>query len=131
MSGTTQYITFGIEEETFALSVEKVQVIMDLKPLSPLPHAPAYVMGLMDVRGIGILVIDLREKLGLERVPPTTSTRVIIVEAEIDGQKTSFGVVADCVFEVTDLYGAATEPVSSIGNRRQPVYIIGIGQGSH
>lgn len=131
MTETTQYITFGIDEERFALSVDKVQEILDLQPISRLPHAPAYVLGLMDVRGIGMLVIDLRTKFGLERIPPTNRTRVIIVEAEIDRQKTPVGLVADCVFEVTDLGGVALEPAPSMGSRWRPDYIVGIGrQGS-
>jgi len=127
MTKTTQYITFGIEEETFALSVEKVQEVLDLKPLSRLPHAPACVLGLMDVRGIRMLVIDLRAKFGLERVPPTTSTRVIIVKAEIDGQKMLFGLVADRIFDVMDLSSGALESTPSMGSQGQPHYIVGIG----
>jgi purine-binding chemotaxis protein CheW len=131
MSETTQYITFGIDKERFALSVEKVREILDLQPISRLPHAPDYVLGLMDVRGVGMLVIDLRTKFGLERLPPTNRTRVIIVEAEIDGQKTPIGLVADCVFEVTDLGGTPLEPAPSIGGRWRAEYIVGIGrQGS-
>jgi purine-binding chemotaxis protein CheW len=128
MTEITQYITFGIDEERFALSVEKVREILDLQPISRLPHAPPYVLGLMDVRGIGMLVIDLRTKFGLQRVPATNRTRVIIVEAEIDGQKTPVGLVADCVFEVTDLGGTALEPAPSMGSRWRADYIAGIGR---
>jgi purine-binding chemotaxis protein CheW len=128
MAQTTQYLTFGIDQERFALPVEKVQEILDLQPISRLPHAPAYVLGLMDVRGVGMLVIDLRTKFGLDRVEPTNRTRVIVVEAMIDGQKLPVGLVADCVFEVTGLGGKELEPPPSIGSRWKADYIVGIGR---
>jgi purine-binding chemotaxis protein CheW len=130
MTETMQYITFGIDGERFALSVERVQEILVLKPISRLPNLPPYVLGLLDVRGIPTVVIDLRTKLGLERVPPTNRTRVIIVEVEIYNHKTPIGLIVDCVFEVTDLGGAALEPAPEMGRWRTD-YILGIGwQGS-
>jgi purine-binding chemotaxis protein CheW len=128
MAQTTQYLTFGIDQERFALTVGKVQEILDLQPISRLPHAPAYVVGLMDVRGVGMLVIDLRTKFGLDRVEPTNRTRVVVVEAMIDGQKSPVGLVADCVFEVTDLGGKDLEPTPAIGSRWRADYIAGIGR---
>ena len=53
MAHTTQYVTFGIDQERFALSVEQVQEVLDFKSISRVPHAPDYVLGLMDVRGVG------------------------------------------------------------------------------
>jgi purine-binding chemotaxis protein CheW len=128
MAQTTQYLTFGIDQERFAISVEKVQEILDLQQISRVPHAPAYVLGLMDVRGVGMLVIDLRTKFGLSRVEATNQTRVIIVDAEIGGRRSPVGLVADCVYEVTDLGGAELEPPPSIGNRWRADYIVGVGR---
>jgi len=130
MTETTQYIIFGVDRERFALSVKKVQEILDLQPISRLPYAPAYVLGLMDIRGTSLLVIDLRTKFGLEPIPPTNRTRVIIVEADIDGQNVPAGLVADCVFEVSDLGGKSLEPPPSIGSRWRADYIAGIGRSN-
>src|SRR5262245_53387109 len=93
MAQATQYLTFGIDRERFAICVEKVQEILDLQEISRVPHAPAYVLGLMDVRGVGMLVIDLRTKFGLDRIEATNQTRVIVVEAVIDGRKSPVGLV--------------------------------------
>jgi purine-binding chemotaxis protein CheW len=128
MAQTTQYLTFGIDQERFALSVDKVQEILDVQPISRVPHAPDYVLGLMDVRGVGMLVIDLRTKFGLPRAAATNRTRVIVVEAVIDGHKSPVGLVADCVFEVTDLGGKDLEPPPAIGSRWRAAYIIGVGR---
>ena len=128
MAQAIQYLTFGVDQERFALAVEQVQEILDLGPISRVPHAPDYVVGLMDVRGVGMLLIDLRTKFGLARVPPTNRTRVIVVDAVIEGQSSRVGLVADCVFEVTDMGGGALAPPPAIGGRWRADYIIGVGR---
>jgi len=128
MAQAIQYLTFGVDNERFAVPVEQVQEILDLRPISRIPHAPDYVVGLMDVRGIGMLLIDLRAKFGLARVEATNRTRVIVADTLIEGTKSRVGLVADCVFEVTDLGGGAFEPPPAIGSRWRADYIVGIGR---
>jgi purine-binding chemotaxis protein CheW len=128
MTQLSQYLTFGIDREQFALAVEKVQEILDLQPISRVPHAPNYVLGLMDVRNVTMLVIDLRTKFGLERAEATNKTRVIVVDAQIDGTHASIGLVADCVYEVTDLGGKPLDPAPTIGSRWRADYIVGVGR---
>jgi len=131
MAQAIQYLTFGVDEERFALPIEQVREILDLRPISRIPHAPDYVVGLMDVRGVGMLLIDLRAKFGLARVEATNRTRVIVADTAIEGTKSRVGLVADCVFEVTDLGGGAFEPPPAIGSRWRADYIVGVGrQGS-
>jgi len=128
MSQFTQYLTFGIDRERFALPVEQVQEILDLQPVSRIPHAPAYLLGLMDVRGVTMLVIDLRAKFGLELAEATNRTRIIVVEALIEGRLTPVGLVTDCVFEVTDLGGKPLDPAPNMGSRWRAEYVIGVGR---
>lgn len=128
MTQMSQYLTFGIDREQFALAVEKVQEILDLQPISRVPHAPNYVLGLMDVRNVTMLVIDLRTKFGLARGEATNKTRVIVVEALIDGMKAPIGLVADCVYEVTDLGGKPLDPAPTIGSRWRADYVVGVGR---
>lgn len=128
MTQTIQYLTFGVDREHFALAVEKVQEILDLQPISRVPNAPNYVLGLMDVRNVTMLVIDLRAKFGLERAEATNKTRVIVVDAVIDETKAPIGLVADCVYEVTDLGGNPLDAPPTIGSRWRADYIIGVGR---
>jgi purine-binding chemotaxis protein CheW len=128
MAQASQYLTFGIEQERFALPVERVQEVLDMRPISRLPHAPNYVLGLTDVRGVGLLVIDLRLKFGLSRAETTNRTRIIVVEASIEGKRMAMGLVADCVFAVSDLDGAALEPPPAIGSRWRADFVIGVGR---
>ena len=128
MVETRQYLTFGIDQERFALPVERVQEVLDMRPISRLPHAPPYVLGLTDVRGAGLLVIDLRIKFGFVATEATNRTRIIVVDAAVEGQRLGVGLVADCVFAVSDLDGAALEPPPSIGSRWRADYVIGVGR---
>ena len=71
MAERPQYVTLGVAEELFAAPVEKVQEILDMRPIARLPQAPGTLLGMIDVRGQGIPVVDLRLTLGL---PPARST---------------------------------------------------------
>ena len=128
MAQTSQYLTFGIDRECFALPVERVREVLDMRPISRLPHAPPYVLGMTDVRGSGLLVIDLRLKFGLPPTEATNRTRIILVDATIDGQRLGVGLVADCVFAVSDLSDATLEPPPSIGSRWRAEYVVGVGR---
>ena len=100
MVATRQYLTFGIDRERFALPIERVQEVLDMRPISRLPHAPPYVLGLIDVRGVGLLVIDLRVKFGFVPTEATNRTRIIVVDAAVEGQRLGAGLVADDVIGV-------------------------------
>lgn len=128
MTELSQYVTLGIDRETFAIPVERVQEILDMREVSRLPHAPAYLLGIIDVRGRSVPVIDLRTKLGLPRVEATSSTRILVLEVPIDGRPTLLGLVADRVFEVTDIDTAQIEPPPEIGARWRSDYITGVGR---
>jgi purine-binding chemotaxis protein CheW len=128
MSKFSQFLTFGIEDDCFALPVERVREVLDVQPYSRLPNAPDYVLGLIDVRGQSLVVLDLRLKFGIQAVPATNRTRIVVVEATIDGVLVGLGLLADCVFAVTDLEGGKLEPAPSIGQRWRADFVIGVGR---
>jgi purine-binding chemotaxis protein CheW len=128
MSKASQYLTFGIDNEVFALPVERVREVLELRPLSRLPKAPDFVLGLIDVRGESLVVADLRLRFGFPAAPPTDRTRIIVVQAHVGGAPLSLGLKADCVFAVSDLDGAALEPPPTIGRRWRAEYVVGVGR---
>jgi purine-binding chemotaxis protein CheW len=128
MSKVSQYLTFGIENEVFALPVERVREVLDLRPFSRLPKSPDFVLGLIDVRGASLVVVDLRLRFGFAAAPPTNRTRIIVVEADVGGQKLGLGLMADCVFAVSDLDGAGLDPPPSIGQRWRAECVVGVGR---
>jgi purine-binding chemotaxis protein CheW len=123
---STQYVTLGIDRETFAIPVKSVQEILDIREISRLPHAPDYLLGIIDVRGRSVPVIDLRIKLGLPSVPNTSNTRILVLEVPIDSRIVLLGLVADRVFEVTGFDADQIEPPPEIGTRWRSEYIVGV-----
>ncbi|CCE04310.1 Chemotaxis protein cheW [Bradyrhizobium sp. STM 3843] len=128
MAAISQYLTLGLAGETFGISIRNVREILDMRPISRLPHAPHFLLGMIDVRGSGYPIVDLRLKLDLPSVPPTDATRIIILDVPIEDRIVGVGFVADCVFEVTDIDESTTEPVPSVGGRWQSDYIARIGR---
>lgn len=128
MAETAQYLTLGLAGETFGISIRNVREILDMRPISRLPHAPHFLLGMIDVRGSGYPIVDLRLKLDLPSVPATDATRIIILDVPIGNRIVGVGFVADCVYEVTDIDESTMEPVPSVGGRWQSDYIAGIGR---
>jgi purine-binding chemotaxis protein CheW len=128
MAATSQYLTLGLAGETFGISIRNVREILDMRPISRLPHAPDFLLGMIDVRGSGYPIVDLRIKLGLPSVAVTEATRIIILDVPMNDRLVGVGFVADCVFEVTDIDDGSLEPVPSVGGRWQSEYIAGIGR---
>jgi purine-binding chemotaxis protein CheW len=127
MSEATQYLTLGVGREVFGIPVEHVREILDMREISRLPQAPTYLLGLIDVRGCSVPVIDLRAKLGLASAAATSTTRIVVLEIAIEERPTVLGLVADRVYEVTALSGEL-EPPPQIGSRWRSDYITGIGR---
>ncbi|MEY9182594.1 purine-binding chemotaxis protein CheW [Bradyrhizobium sp. USDA 326] len=128
MAATSQYLTLGLAGETFGISIRNVREILDMRPISRLPHAPNFLLGMIDVRGSGYPIVDLRTKLGLPGVPSTEATRIIILDVPMKDRLVGVGFVADCVFEVTDIDEQAIEPIPEIGGKWQSDYAAGIGR---
>ena len=128
MPNSSQYLTLGLDQETFGIDIQHVREILDMGPISALPHAPDFLLGMIDVRGSGYPVVDLRLKLGLPRAERTPATRIIILDVPVNGRRTGVGFVADRVFEVTSLDKGELEPAPEIGGRWQSNYIEGIGR---
>jgi len=124
----TQYVTIGIDHEVFAISVEQVREILDLCPLTRLPNAPDFLAGMIDVRGQGVPVIELRRKLGLPSTTPTENTRIVVLEVQLDQRQITLGMVADRVFEVTALDEQGMEGAPEVGVRWRSDYIQAIGR---
>jgi purine-binding chemotaxis protein CheW len=124
----TQFVTLGIDRETFALPVETVREILDMCEISKLPNAPEQLMGMIDVRGTAVPVIDLRTKFGLKRIEATSTTRILVLEFSSNARTSLIGLVADRVFEVTSLDEDRLDPAPETGCRWRSEHIAGIGR---
>lgn len=122
-----QFVTLGIESEVFAVPVEAVLEILDMRPVFRVPEAPPYMLGLIDLRGRSVPVLDLRGKLGLPSIPATETTRILVIETTVAGRPMVLGLVADRVIEVLAFSGKDIEPPPEIGVHWHSDYINGVG----
>ncbi|TWB15274.1 purine-binding chemotaxis protein CheW [Nitrospirillum amazonense] len=127
-SRDAQFVTLGIEREIYAVPVEAVVEILDMRPVFRIPETPPYLVGLIDVRGRGVPVIDLRLKLGLSPGIPSEHTRILVLHVPINGRDIALGLIADRVFEVLPLDLRQLEGPPDIGVSWRSDYIRGVGR---
>jgi purine-binding chemotaxis protein CheW len=117
-----QYVTFRLAEEIYGINVMQVQEVLRVSEIAPVPGAPHYVLGIINLRGNVVTVIDTRIRLGLETTEVTDSTRIVIIE----GAKHVVGILVDCVAEVVDLATSEIESAPNVGNDESAKYIQGV-----
>jgi len=121
-----QVVTFGMGDEVFAVPVTMVREILDYRPAFRVPNGPAWMLGITDVRGQGVPMIDLRMRLGLAPVEPTLATRVLIVDVVLADRMLSLGLVVDRVIAVASFERDRLESAPDIGLRWRSDYIAGV-----
>ncbi|SIR36727.1 purine-binding chemotaxis protein CheW [Rhizobium sp. RU35A] len=126
VNSEAQFVTFSLGEEIFAVPVEVVREILDHEEAFKIPHGPDYLLGLRDVRGQGVPVIDLRLRLGLSRTTKTPHTRILVLDVPVEQRMLALGLVADRVYEVVPFQPSQIEPAPDIGIRWKSDYIAGV-----
>ncbi len=121
-----QYVTLGLGREVFAVPVSMVREILDYRDPFAIPEGPPWMLGLIDVRGRGVPMIDLRTKLGLTRATPTLVTRILVLDVPIEGRTLSLGLVADRVLEVASFADDEIEGAPDVGVTWRSDYIAGV-----
>lgn len=124
----SQYLTFKLGEEVFALDVAQVREVLDLSPITKVPRSPDFMRGVINVRGSVVPVVDLRLKLGLSETEKSLDTRIIVMEISMDEEVTTLGAIADSVHEVMELDPNQVELPPRIGTRWRTEFIRGIGK---
>lgn len=125
---TTQYLTFKLEDEVFALEISKVREVLDFTVVTKVPQTPEFMLGVINLRGSVVPVVDMRLKFAMTKTQTTVNTCVIIVEIELDGETTVLGALADSVQEVIELDPDQIEPPPRIGTRLKTKFIKGMGK---
>jgi purine-binding chemotaxis protein CheW len=123
-----QILTVGLEHEIFALEAACVREILDLVPVTAVPHARAFVDGLINVRGKVVPLADLRLRFGMAPTEATRNTRIVVIEVAIDGEPITVGLLADKVYEVTDLPLADIEATPPLGMGWRSDFTKGVGK---
>ncbi len=132
MIDTTQYLTFKLDDEVFALDISKVREVLDFTAITKVPRTPEFMRGVINLRGSVVPVVDLRLKFGMSKTEKTVNTCIIITEVSVDGDTTILGMLADSVQEVMNLEPDHIEPAPKIGTKLNVEFIKGMGkQGEH
>lgn len=113
--GLQQVLTFTLGEESFGVEILRVQEIRGWSRVTQLPEAPQHVLGVLNLRGSIVPIVDLRTRLGLERVEHTPLTVIVVLSVESDQGRRDFGIVVDGVSDVTDLTPEHLKPTPDLG----------------
>jgi len=124
----TQYLTFKLEEEIFALDVAKVREILDFTDITKVPQTPDFMRGVINLRGSVVPVVDMRLKFGMSKSEKTVNTCIVVAEVTTEGETTVLGALADSVQEVIELEPAQIEPAPRIGTKLRTDFIRGMGK---
>ena len=126
----SQYLTFNLEDDIYALGVADVREVMELElnHVTKIPRTPDYLRGVINVRGSVVPVIDMRIKFNMEKQETTIDSCIIIIEIPLNGKTTILGILADSVHEVIDLAPEQIEAAPEIGNQLRTEFIAGIGK---
>jgi len=117
-----QWVTFKLEDETYGINVMQVQEILRYSEIAPVPGAPLYVQGIINLRGNVVTVIDTRSRFGLESCEVTDDTRIVVIESE----KQVIGILVDSASEVVYLKASEIDDAPNIGNEESAKFIQGV-----
>ncbi|WP_031571282.1 chemotaxis protein CheW [Rheinheimera texasensis] len=117
-----QWVTFKLQEETYGINVMQVQEVLRYTDIAPVPGAPIYVLGIINLRGNVVTVIDTRARFGLPPSDVTENSRIVIIEAD----KQVIGILVDSVAEVVYLRASEIDTAPNVGTDESAKFIQGV-----
>ncbi|PIB34945.1 hypothetical protein BFP72_05820 [Reichenbachiella sp. 5M10] len=119
-------LSFGLDQEFFAVNVKNVIEIIEVPKVSKIPKAPSYMVGVINVRNHMVPLVDTRVKLGMADTNFTVDTCVIVVEIHANGQRLAVGILVDEVLEVLDLNTDEVRPAPKFETNEYERFITGM-----
>ncbi len=117
-----QWVTFRLANETYGINVMEVQEVLRFSDIAPVPGAPTYVLGIINLRGNVVTVIDTCQRFGLPPIEITENTRVVIIETDHQ----VIGILVDAVAEVVYLKRSDIDSTPNVGNDDSAKFIQGV-----
>ncbi|NQZ53420.1 MAG: purine-binding chemotaxis protein CheW [Piscirickettsiaceae bacterium] len=117
-----QWVTFHLDSEVYGINVMQVQEVLRITEIAPVPGAPNYVLGIINLRGNVVTVIDTRRRFGLISKEPNESARIIVVEVNDN----VLGMLVDSVAEVVYLHQSEIETAPSVSSNDGSRFIQGV-----
>jgi purine-binding chemotaxis protein CheW len=117
-----QFVTFILMDEVYGINVMQVQEVLRITEIAPVPGAPPYVLGIINLRGNVVTVIDTRTRFGLPTKEVDDASRIIVIESE----KQVVGIMVDAVAEVVELRETDIDAAPNVGTEESSRYIQGV-----
>ena len=117
-----QLVTFKLQDETYGINVMHVQEVLRVSEIAPVPGAPGYVLGIINLRGNVVTVLDTRTRFGLPTTEISDSSRIVVIESD----KQVVGILVDSVAEVVELRSSEVDAAPNVGNDESSRYIQGV-----
>jgi purine-binding chemotaxis protein CheW len=124
----SQYLTFALGGEMFAVGILNVKEIIEYGHLTEIPMMPAFIRGVINLRGAVVPVIDLSARFGGKQTTIDRRTCIVIVEVADEDTRHDIGIMVDAVSEVLDIPGSEIEPPPTFGARIRADFIFGMGK---
>jgi purine-binding chemotaxis protein CheW len=121
-----QVLTFVLGNETYGVDILRVQEIRGWSAVTKIPHAPPHVLGVLNLRGSIVPIVDLRMRFSLDRAEYTTVTVIIVVSVISAAGRRDFGVVVDGVSDVVDVNTEEVKAAPELGAKGATDYIRGL-----
>ncbi len=123
----SQFLTFRLAEDIFAIDVIMAKEVLDFADVTKVPQTPDYMLGVINLRGSVVPVVDMRLKFGMRETDMTRDSCIIVVEVDVEGEAVTVGALADSVQEVMDIEESQIEPPPRIGTKLNTEFIKGMG----
>lgn len=123
-----QYLTFTLNEEHYAVPVAKVREVLEYTRITKLPRTANFMKGIINLRGSGVPVIDLRLKFSMDETPIAKDTAIIVLDVEGTDGSVIVGALADAVHEVVEIAADKVEPAPRFGTKLAAEFIKGVGK---
>jgi purine-binding chemotaxis protein CheW len=123
---TQQVLTFVLGSETYGVDILRVQEIRGFSAVTKIPHAPSHVLGVLNLRGSIVPIVDLRMRFSLDRAEYNAVTVIIVLSVQSSNGRRDFGVVVDGVSDVVDVNKAEVRPAPELGSASATEYILGL-----
>jgi purine-binding chemotaxis protein CheW len=123
-----KYLTFTLSQEEYGIGIKKIREIIRLVPITAIPEMPAYIKGVINLRGRVIPVVDLRLRFNMPEIDYTERTCIVVVEMESADGHATIGIVVDAVSEVMNIKAGDIENTPEFGTRLNTDYILGLAK---
>ncbi|MBN1926659.1 MAG: purine-binding chemotaxis protein CheW [Prolixibacteraceae bacterium] len=120
------YLTFSLGNENFAINVDHVEKILEVQPVTEVPKAPEYMLGVFNLRGEVIPLVDTRIKFGMEKTVVSNSTCILVITIENDSEKLKLGAMVDSVNEVVKYSNKDIVPLPTVGKQNKAEFLHGV-----